>query len=320
MYSLSLLDANGCKSIPAPIVVEKPNLMIPEIIYSGSLIFCDGSSLILSANVNPLYLWQWQNGSHTFDTLVTRSGTYITGIDQMSGCVVGSDTIEVAVGEIEDPVISVISGTTTLCQGDSVTLESTAAAAYYWLGPGTDVVDNISRQFVVYEGGTYDLAIENDFGCVAAAEPIEIFLDTLTNEPQIYGHGNFNLNVVKTYYTVTVPETQVEWTIKGGSIDFPNKDTISVVWTDVTVPIPVDEHIASSIHLYPNPADSYVKIETLDLHSVENIAIYNQAGVLQFTTNQLINSQLDVSDLSTGMYYISFNLDEMHYSKKIYKQ
>lgn len=344
VYSLNLLDADGCKSVPAIIEVEKPDLMIPEILYSGSLKFCGGSSLILSANVNPLYMWQWQNGSNSFDTLVTRSGTfYITGIDQLSGCVVRSDTLEVAVGEIEEPVISVVSGSTVLCEGDSVTLQSTPAAAYYWLGPGTDVVDNISRQFIIHEGGTYDLAIENDFGCVAAAEPIEIFLDTLANDPQIIGHRNFDLNVVKTYHTVTVPETQVEWSIKGGSIDFPNKDTISVVWTDVMdlelcveytsakgcvvkktciddMPISVDEHIASSIQLYPNPADSYVKIETPDLHIIKNIAIYNQAGALQFTADRLTDLRLDVSDLSTGMYYISFKLDEMRYSKKIYKQ
>jgi len=57
-YSLSLIDVNGCKSVPAVINVQKPTLMIPEILYSGSLIFCDGSSLKLSANVNPFYIWQ----------------------------------------------------------------------------------------------------------------------------------------------------------------------------------------------------------------------------------------------------------------------
>jgi len=224
-YSLSLVDGNGCKSVPAVVEVQKPTLMIPEIAYSGSLIFCDGTSLKLSANVNPFYIWQWQNGSHSFDTLVTQTGTFfITGIDQLSGCVVKSDTITVSVGEIEKPTIGII-GSPVLCEGDSVTLEASPAAEYYWLGPGTDVVDNISRQFVVYDGGKYELAVVNDFGCVASADPIEIFLDTLVNEPQIHGHRNFEINVFKTYYTITEPETQVNWTIRGGSLDFANRDT-----------------------------------------------------------------------------------------------
>ncbi len=343
-YSLSLVDANGCKSVPATIEVQKPNLMIPEILFNGSLIFCDGSSLILSANVNPFYIWQWQNGSHTFDTLVTQSGTFhITGIDQMSGCIVNSDTIEVAVGEIRDPVISVVSGSTILCEGDSVTLQSTPAAAYYWLGPGTDVVDNISQQFVVYEGGTYDLAIENDFGCVAAAAPIEIFLDTLANEPQILGHRNFEINVFKTYHTVTAPETEVEWTIKGGSIDFPNRDTISVIWTSATdlelcveytspkgcvvkkvciddMPIPVEDHVSNSISIYPNPVDAYLNIETPKWHEIERLGIYDQAGKLQFESVSLANPQINVSALPNGMYYVIFNIEGIAYYKKIYKQ
>jgi len=249
----------------------------------------------------------------------------------------------VAVGEIQDPVISVVSGSPILCKGDSVTLESTPAAAYYWLGPGTNVVDNISRQFVVYDGGTYDLAIENDFGCVAAAEPIEIFLDTLANDPKIYGHRNFTINVFKTYHTITAPETQVEWTIRGGSIDFPNKDTISVIWTavdDVELCVEytsakgcivkkvclsdiidsVDEHIASSISIYPNPADSYIKIEMPRLHEIQRVSIYNQAGKLLLTSNELMSSQLDVSILPTGMYYLALDLDDVPYYKKLYKQ
>jgi len=344
VYSLSLVDANGCKSVPATIEVQKPDLMIPEILYSGSLIFCDGSSLILSANINPYYIWQWQNGSHTFDTLVTRSGTFhITGIDQMSGCVVHSDTIVVAVGEIEDPVISIASGSNILCEGDSVILESSPAAEYYWLGPGTDIVDNVNQRFAVHEGGIYELAVVNDFGCVAAAEPIEIFLDTLANDPQIYGHRNFNINVFKTYHTVTASETQVEWSIRGGSIDFPNKDTISVIWTDVTdlelcvkytspkgcvvkkacindMMISVDEHVASSINIYPNPANSYINIEVPYKRSVENVTIYCQTGKQLLAINQFTGTPIDISNLPAGMYCIAFELDKVPYYKKLYKQ
>jgi len=342
-YSLSLVDDSGCNSVPATIEVQKPTLMTPEITYSGSLVFCDGSSLKLSANINPFYIWQWQNGSHSFDTLVTQTGTFfITGIDQLSGCLVKSDTVTVSVGEIQKPTIQII-GSPVLCEGDSVTLESSPSAEYYWLGPGTDVVDNISRQFVVYDGGTYDLAVVNDFGCVASADPIEIFLDTLANEPQIHGHRNFEINVFKTYYTITEPETQVNWTIRGGSLDFANRDTISVFWTSLTdlelcveytspkgcvvkktciddMMIPVEDTKVSSIALFPNPAEDFVKIETPYFNKIKSLEVYDQAGKLIKKTVDLDDPWVDVSSLHTGMYYVVFDFDEVQYHKKLYKQ
>lgn len=340
-YSLNLIDANNCKSVPASIEVQKPVLMIPEIIYSGSLTFCDGSALVLSANVNPFYLWQWPNGSHTIDTAVTQSGTFfISGIDQLSGCRVNSDTVVVRVGEIEDPTISLI-GSAVLCKGDSVVLQASPSAEYYWLGPNTDEIDNRQPTLVLHQGGVYELAVVNDFGCVASSEPIEIFLDTLANDPVIYGGRDFEINTFKTYHTRTIPETNVTWSIKGGQIDFPNRDTITVYWesledAELCLQYTSSKGCASKMvclndevgiyaydenlfDVFPNPAENQLKIKTPFTGSLKMIEIYDDSGKL--VLEQVWNKDIiDVSSLTPGIHICILKTDGQGYFKKFSKQ
>lgn len=65
-----------------------------------------------------------------------------------------------------------------------------------------------------------------------------------------------------------------------------------------------NDPILNNVNILPNPASDYLKIESID--NIELlISIFNLTG-MPFITNQLINSNsnVDVSALSTGTYYL----------------
>lgn len=65
-----------------------------------------------------------------------------------------------------------------------------------------------------------------------------------------------------------------------------------------------EEVYADQISIYPNPVTNFVSIETGDLN-IEAISIYNLQGQ-EIITMEGSNSQIDVSNLSTGLFLVSF--------------
>lgn len=69
------------------------------------------------------------------------------------------------------------------------------------------------------------------------------------------------------------------------------------------------------LHLYPNPAEQFVKIDNKKGLKIEEVAIYNQAGrkVLEVKP---VNNTLDISNLQPGMYYCRIRADHRYTIEK----
>ena len=96
------------------------------------------------------------------------------------------------------------------------------------------------------------------------------------------------------------------------NIDSTNSDTLSVYKTD-------DEII-----IYPNIVDDFFSIQIKEKVRINNINIYSSDGKLikkfnKFSIANLIDNGFDISNLSTGLYFIEINLGEHTYLKKIIK-
>ena len=122
---------NGCGSdMVSETITVHPN---PVISVSGNTTICSGDSITLIASGADSY--QWSNGA-TGNTITLNSDSSMTITVQgfTNGC--GSNTISESIIVNPNPVISV-SGNTTVCPGDSVTLTATGADSYVWSNGST---------------------------------------------------------------------------------------------------------------------------------------------------------------------------------------
>ncbi|MEI6124826.1 MAG: hypothetical protein WCQ95_14500, partial [Bacteroidota bacterium] len=139
---------------------------------------CQGQTLTLNATTTgATYLWQNNSTNPTFT--VTSAGTYWVRIN-VNGCI-ASDTIHVTYSALPTPNL----GTdTTICQGQSLTLNATTPnSTYHWQ-------DNTSNPtLVVNTAGTYSVTVTNNFNC-AGTDAIQVAVSA-NPTPTITGQTSF---------------------------------------------------------------------------------------------------------------------------------
>ena len=75
----------------------------------------------------------------------------------------------------------------------------------------------------------------------------------------------------------------------------------------------------TSLHLYPNPTENHLFIETE--HEIEEIVIYDVYGRKCQQANETTSQQvLDVTDLNTGIYFIKVVTDNNEIVKRFVKK
>ena len=134
--------------------MPKTMLATATISASGTLNFCPGGSVTLTANSGSGYLWN-PGGQTTRSITVTNPGSYTVRVTNSSGTNVTSSPAVVSnSGSGSTPVISA-SGTVSFCPGGSVTLSCSAASTYLWSNGATtqSITVASSGNFTVTTGG-----------------------------------------------------------------------------------------------------------------------------------------------------------------------
>ncbi|HKR06490.1 MAG TPA: T9SS type A sorting domain-containing protein [Bacteroidia bacterium] len=137
IYMVTVCDANGCTASASVAVIVYP---IPVPVITGNTTICQGSSVTLNPGL-AYYCYMWSNGATTATINVSTSGTYTVTVCDANGCT-GSASATVTV--IPNPV-PVITGSTTICQGSSTTLNAGAGyTSYLWSTSTTTQIINVS--------------------------------------------------------------------------------------------------------------------------------------------------------------------------------
>ena len=91
---------------------------------------------------------------------------------------------------------------------------------------------------------------------------------------------------------------------------------------DLTIEVPAssDSFITNSISVYPNPATSIVNLSSKDSLTFENVTIVDVNGrsVKTFVVNQT-QTKINVSDLTSGIYFLNIETNEGSTVKKFIK-
>jgi len=178
-YQVTVTAANGCSASASYSITVDPVPSSASIDSSASLTFCQGDSVKLFVNPQGYnYLWSksplpaLSSPANTDSILwVTQSGTYSVIVQTLNGCPYPAITpVTVTVNPVPPANIS---GTTVLCEGQTLVLQtvSVGGATYSWTGPFASGNTNpfIKTNIQLSDSGTYTVVVTNTYGCTASA-------------------------------------------------------------------------------------------------------------------------------------------------------
>jgi gliding motility-associated-like protein len=152
VFSVETVNLNGCQaptSAPVPVTMN-PRPTAPVISAAQTLSFCDGQTVVL--NANPTTGITWSTGANTASIEVGATGAYTATYTDPNGCLsFASNSLVVTVIPLANTPVITANGPTDVCQGDSVTLSSSAAASYLWSNGST------SNSITVTSSGVYSV-------------------------------------------------------------------------------------------------------------------------------------------------------------------
>lgn len=323
-YDVTYTDGNGCSATSASTTVTvNPLPAAPTISANGPTTFCTGDSVVLTSSQTSGNMWS-PNNETTQSITVMNSGTYSVTYTDGNGCSATSSSTTVSSSAAPAPTVQV-SGATSLCPGETVTLTASTADSYLW-SPGGETTQSIT----VSAAGTYFVTVTNTDPCngvgassstsvTVLAAPVAGFTWSVPVINQYgftnsstgatlyawdFGDGDLSTNANPTHiyaasgtYTVTLIATGAN----GCS------DTTTTVINFVSG---IEETAAfGGMTVYPNPANETVNL-AISLNEVAEVSViaYGTTGQILINEQQnLMNGQsvlqYNTSEWSNGIYF-----------------
>jgi hypothetical protein len=183
VYSVIYIDGNGCaSSSSAPVIVTVfSNPSQPSITASGATTICQGDLVTLTSSYTSGNSWS-PGGVTTQSLSVSTSGSYTVTHTNGNGCTSTSAPMNVTViPESAIPTIS-SSGSTTICDGSSITLTSSDPNSTWSTGA-------TSQSITVTTSGSYHVT-GNQTGCPSQpSAPIIVTVNPAPATPVITPSG-----------------------------------------------------------------------------------------------------------------------------------
>jgi hypothetical protein len=317
-YTVSFVSTSGCVSNALNQSISDPNAPpAPFISVLGATTFCAGDNVELissEATGNT-----WSSGPTTQSITVTSSGSYTVSITDALGCSSTSDVVNVTVNPLPaTPTISA-SGALTFCDGESVTLTSSAVGGNEWSTGAT------SNAITVSTAGAYSVTVTNEFNCsqistetvVEVNELPAVSLEALdaacnTADPITLSGG------------APIGGTYTGAGVSGGifnpSVAGAGSHLITYTFTDgngcqnsaaqtilVEDCLNLDVQEQELFAVYPNPATNELNIVGLN-SDIQSVVMIDATGRVVLSNSNVINTNeilLNVSMLSNGVYTVS---------------
>src|SRR5690606_31784251 len=105
-----------------------------------------------------------------------------------------------------------------------------------------------------------------------------------------------------------------------GSVDFSQKNAAKGIGTshirvyDISGILSTNNFISESFDVYPNPVSDVLNIRMKNNLSLEKITVYNNSGQIVKTAQQ---NTVDVSNLSSGVYFVEITTNQGIATKKV---
>jgi len=156
-FQLPVIDCDQTSTPPAIVTVNNRAVQ-------GDLVWCASQPLVLRAEKNPLFQYQWQrdganlSGATTDSLQVKDAGVYTVIKSLVRSCAKDTASEKVAVSYVTAPAVSLsLVGAGPYCTGDSLTLQASnqPAYTYRWQRNGVDVPGQQAATLRVNQAGVY---------------------------------------------------------------------------------------------------------------------------------------------------------------------
>jgi hypothetical protein len=149
---------------------------------SGLSIFFTGTSPWDYTYTDGTTSFTGTTSDNPYEFLATNAGTYfVTSLQDANGCVANEfgDTAIISEYPAQAKPIITPSGATTFCEGNTVTLTSSASATFYYWSNG-----ETSQDVIIDESGKYYVKTRDAHGCLSEwSDTIEIVVNPLPGKP-----------------------------------------------------------------------------------------------------------------------------------------
>lgn len=325
---------NSCTSAQAEVTVTVTPLFVASAGEDQHV--CDNQTyeVMLTANEGDSYLWN--TGATTQSITVSPLSTTTYTVTVTHGVQVDTDDVKVFVNP--SPEVTIINGESVeIMYGDFVTLSASGANTYEWSNgatqPNIAVSPSVTTTYEVkgYIGECYDdkQIIVNVVEPVAASAGDDVLIcvnevATLTAT----GGDEFLWSTGETTQSIEVsPNVTTEYTVTVfNALDFDEATVTVEVDTNCVnqQEEPIEEPIDFTFDVYPNPASQIVNIRLAGTLHVSDIYIFDVTGKLvrrTKITNEDVNysttTQIDISSLQSGVYFIKLVDEERDVTKKL---
>ncbi len=136
-----------------------------------------------------------------------------------------------------------------------------------------------------------------------------------TAKSQTFIFNNVSLDNATKYVTSATKRLTKDGSVKITNNTFTdNLDARSITtYVIKRVPSAIRENVADDIRIYPNPADDYIQLSSVE--HVKSVKIYNTEGILIRSVNKPSVSTIPVSDLPSGIYIA--DIEQNNSSKRV---
>lgn len=262
--------------------------------------------------------YKWNTDATSNGIEVTKAGDYTVTAILKNGCTV-SETVKVVLDTFDSDLPS-----GNVC-GPEVTLNPGNYQAYEWFDGSTDPT------YVTTESGDYYVTVYNESGLGKTLKTSISIVENAVPEIQVIDAKKISASADATGY---------QWYLNGRPIPNATQKMVATIWEgsyslEVTnsngcnrMSEAIDSkglivgELTNSFRVFPNPVVDHLNIFLADkIEGKTEIKIYSMDGkALWSKTYTNIPSNINVSDLNTGVYILDCNVNGKKYTAKIIKK
>ena len=221
ILTVRVTNASGCQSVDSDPVSTTVFSLPAQPLITDPTSFCPGGSVLLSAPASNSYLWS--DGVTTQTRTETTLVTLTVRVTNANGCQsVDSAPVSTSILPVPPKPVITPSGSTTFCQGGSVTLTATTSPSYVWSDGNTTNPRVVSTSFP-----SLTVKVTNASGCLSIdSDPITTLVNQLPNAPTIISTKP-PINGTVLLCTENNESTTLSTTATGVTYQWSNAQTVS---------------------------------------------------------------------------------------------
>ncbi len=223
IYSVRVETADKCVMISDSIRVQaNPLPDLPRATASSALQLCPGDSIQFSTDASSGIQWYRNDtaiaGATNAWYIASQAGRYQVEVTNEFSCRRISADQEVVAASLPQQPLLTATGDLTVCEGDTVHLQTDATGSIQWLLDGM-VLDNITAsRFYAPKSGVYRVRVSNAAGCTATSDALTVNFLSLPAQPTVQASGATTICRGERLTLETSATTGIRWLRNGAVI------------------------------------------------------------------------------------------------------